>query len=854
MSLNARKLLILANLLLGLSARAAVSFSIDPATIGDNYLGNVTLNITGLNAGETVVVQKYLDANGNGVVDAGDWLVQQFPLTDGKASVIGGVTNINVAADLDSVAGRITANWNLHSSGLEQRFAGKYLFSVSSSGFSAVTVLTITNAVTAQRFTGSIQANGASVPGAAVLLFAGTVGSSSFVAGAVADNSGHYTVKAAPGTYSVVALKPGYVTDAGGAPVVTLNAGATISTNLDLLPPTQSISGRFVDAAVLGPGLGGMLVVCDSADGLLAIGTTDASGNYSIPVTASQWQVGWEDGVLPVLGYVDALNQPTVDTTAGNATGITVSFPKGTALLHGSLKNSQDQPIPGVNFFADDSSDTYEASGTTDSGGNYVTAVSAGTWYLSPDRTDPALSNYIVSEGTNVTLTAGQAVLQNFTALLATNQISGLVLDVSNNPVANLGIYGYATFNGVTYNQFVDTAADGSYSFSVAPGTWNVGLNCSGSSDSLSALQYECVNEVAVTVSGVNVTTNFTVRPCGQLQVTSASPVATGQVGLYYEVLLQAVGCNQPFTWTLAPGSQPLPGGLGLNSDGTLAGYPNVSGNFSFTVRLTDSAANHIDHTLSANIAPALLQVITATLPDGKIGSAYSQQFSATGGQPPFSWSLNPGSDNLPPGLNLSSGGLLTGTPTLSATFFFDIRVADALGSNAVQSLSLLVTNSVLSISTSSLPNAAVGLPYSAQLIVSGGQPPYSWDVATNSADLPSGLLLSSDGRISGTPDTAGLFNFVMQVTDANSVIATHPLSMVVDSGLLIGAPNWSSSTGEFRFQVQGSVGQIYVVEQSSDLNTWSPVQTTTPSTSLFTVTVPGATAKLGFYRLRLGP
>ena len=63
-----------------------------------------------IGAGGSVVVQKYLDANANGVVDTGDWLVQQFNLTDGQAGmVIDGVTNFNVPGDTDTVSGQITA-------------------------------------------------------------------------------------------------------------------------------------------------------------------------------------------------------------------------------------------------------------------------------------------------------------------------------------------------------------------------------------------------------------------------------------------------------------------------------------------------------------------------------------------------------------------------------------------------------------------------------------------------------------------------------------------------------------------------------------------------------------------------
>ena len=74
---------------------AAVSFTVTPSTISNTYSGNIILIITGLNTSETVVVQKFLDINTNGAIDASDWLVGQWRLTDGQANVIGGVTNVN---------------------------------------------------------------------------------------------------------------------------------------------------------------------------------------------------------------------------------------------------------------------------------------------------------------------------------------------------------------------------------------------------------------------------------------------------------------------------------------------------------------------------------------------------------------------------------------------------------------------------------------------------------------------------------------------------------------------------------------------------------------------------------------
>lgn len=112
---------------------SAIIFTISPSSISNQYLGPITLQIGGLTNGETVVVQKFMDANANGVVDSGEWLVQQFQLTDGQGSpVISGVTNINVPGDLDPVSGAITAQLNLPAEGIVQKFVGQHIFVVSS--------------------------------------------------------------------------------------------------------------------------------------------------------------------------------------------------------------------------------------------------------------------------------------------------------------------------------------------------------------------------------------------------------------------------------------------------------------------------------------------------------------------------------------------------------------------------------------------------------------------------------------------------------------------------------------------------------------------------------------------------
>lgn len=96
-------------------------------------------------------------------------------------------------------------------------------------------------------------------------------------------------------------------------------------------------------------------------------------------------------------------------------------------------------------------------------------------------------------------------------------------------------------------------------------------------------------------------------------------------------------------------------------------------------------------------------------------------------------------------------------------------------------SLNDLENEVLLQVTTPSLPDATNGVAYSWQLQGSGGQLPYTWSLATNSAALPTGLSISAAGLISGTPATAtGTYDFDVAFTEAGSRSTSRPLSITV--------------------------------------------------------------------------
>lgn len=103
-------------------------------------------------------------------------------------------------------------------------------------------------------------------------------------------------------------------------------------------------------------------------------------------------------------------------------------------------------------------------------------------------------------------------------------------------------------------------------------------------------------------------------------------------------------------------------------------------------------------------------------------------------------------------------------------------------GVDGVSSVSHDITvTEALRVSTSSLPNGALGVFYNQTLFAAGGAEPYTWSTVAGS--LPAGLSLdASTGTISGTPTATGAASFTVEVTDSQSPAetATEALSIAV--------------------------------------------------------------------------
>ncbi|MBX9452656.1 MAG: cadherin-like beta sandwich domain-containing protein [Mesorhizobium sp.] len=242
-------------------------------------------------------------------------------------------------------------------------------------------------------------------------------------------------------------------------------------------------------------------------------------------------------------------------------------------------------------------------------------------------------------------------------------------------------------------------------------------------------------------------------------------------VGAPYSATVTASGGTGPYTYAVTVGA--LPGGLTLTSSGTLSGTPTAEGTFNFTITATDSSGGNGPYTGSRAytiaVAAPTVTVSPATLPAATVAASYSQSLTASGGTAPYSYAVTAGA--LPSGMNLSSVGVLSGTPTAGGTFNFTITATDDSGGigphSGSRAYTLTVAAPVIALSPATLPTATQGVAYAQTVTASGGTAPYTYSITGGS--LPPSIGMSSAGAFSGTPTANGTFNFTVTATDSST-------------------------------------------------------------------------------------
>ena len=145
----------------------------------------------------------------------------------------------------------------------------------------------------------------------------------------------------------------------------------------------------------------------------------------------------------------------------------------------------------------------------------------------------------------------------------------------------------------------------------------------------------------------------------------------------------------------LAPGSPLLGAGTSINDL-----------NWGATAGTIDVGAFGIAQVTTTAVAGGTLTINTASLPAFAVGVAYSQALVASGGSQPYKgWTVSAGT--LPPGIVLTTAGVLTGTPTTAGSYSFTVQVMDGASKTASQAFSGTIAAGPPAIAPNGIVNGA---------------------------------------------------------------------------------------------------------------------------------------------------
>jgi CSLREA domain-containing protein len=179
----------------------------------------------------------------------------------------------------------------------------------------------------------------------------------------------------------------------------------------------------------------------------------------------------------------------------------------------------------------------------------------------------------------------------------------------------------------------------------------------------------------------------LTLRVCELIRITpdvleSAPPFVP------FSVQFTASGGTPPYEYSFQFGPSPafLPG-LSLSASGLLDGTPTLSGFFDFTITAVDQGSCSGSHAYGLDVGCLAMTLLPLNIPIGDLGAPYQVQFTAHGGVPPYRFAAGA----LPPGLEMSSLGLIAGTPRERGVTDIVVIVTDGIGCQWQDSYTLVV-------------------------------------------------------------------------------------------------------------------------------------------------------------------
>jgi beta-glucosidase len=257
------------------------------------------------------------------------------------------------------------------------------------------------------------------------------------------------------------------------------------------------------------------------------------------------------------------------------------------------------------------------------------------------------------------------------------------------------------------------------------------------------------------------------------------------------------LGGKAPFSFDVLKGI--LPDGLHLESDGRISGIPGETGEWHFTLKVTDSKGIIAEKDFILKVENVINVTLSPGSPktDAQAGNNLNIKISAnrSGYNDTYEYQLV----DAPDWLVLNSdyfGTTISGIPSEPGTFNFKLLVK-VTGSSVMQEVPYTIVAkdnqaaSVLNIFTDQLENCAVNVPYSQTISVTGGKGIKSFEFAEDS-DHPKGLNITPDGTLTWTPagQDYGYYTIGIKVKDQEDHAIIKAFQLYVKGGLQTDPPD----------------------------------------------------------------
>jgi hypothetical protein len=600
--------------------------------------------------------------------------------------------------------------------------------------------------------------------------------------------------QATAGTYAVAATNP--------AP----GGGGSNSANFTVNNPTPTVTTLSPASANAG-----------AAAQTLTINGTNFVSNSTVTYNAA----------AHTATYVSA-TQLTIQLSAGDqaAAGtyaLVVTNPAPGGGASNSVNFTVDNPMPTISSLTPASATAGAAAQTLTINGTNFLSTSTVTYNAAAH-----IAKFVSATQLTVQLSAADQAMAGTFAVVVTNPapgggVSNSVNFTINNPVATIS--------------------------SLSPASATAGA----AAQTLTIIGTNFVSNSITTYNGVAHTVTF-VSSTQLTIMLSASDQATA--GAYPVVVINPTpggGASNAVNFTVSSTNNPVPTitslspssenagaaaqSLTINGTGFIATSTVTYGGVAHVATLVSSTQLAITLSASDQAAAGTYAVVVINpAPGGGASNAVNFTVSSTNNPVPTITSLSPSSTDAGAAAQTltinGTGFIATSTVTYNgvahaATFVSSTQLTIMLsasdqatagsysivvtnpapGGGASNAVGFTITSGALSVTTTALPGAFLGVSYAAQAAASGGVPPYTWSISAGA--LPPGLALdSSSGVISGVPVGAtGSASVTLEVTDSKSANATSPsmnLTIGNDTISVCESGNESALIGQYAFNLSG--------------------------------------------------